>query len=938
MVDTVDDREERELLDAVERATALVDAGEDPDVALEKVARQYGLGPGKIRLVAHGYNTGRQLSQWRDPGRSSVLDKLARFPLCDPEAVIARVHGPAAVAPASAVRSVRQAADAGVVAADYDRPPRLDLPPARPSVKSAAARPAAGRAAATPADPDDAFDRSLGRVRKAAAAYEECRRAARAARDRVARAVDRVVAYFRKDARDRLSFPQVKAAAEAYFGGGVAALLDLVCTHLPRLTREKQAGDGPVDLTAEPFVLLAEAVKAAAAAADLSARATRLGDDWQRTRSEQFRRYTPDWPRRRSWPVSDDAVKAAAVFAPSRPRRLAPCSPYRRVHAGVEKTAIAPVIVGALAGPTVGRIFTTAEGTPEERVESVVSRLGDPEHENELRKIRVRAALNQMMTDPDDPISSYDPHRVVQVYNEISQVAPRLAENVAALRPVLRKRLEGHTEPFEAKELVEMERTLADLRRPWPAARPSSRHGPSGPGEKSAGLEKSAQPPGGQADKPATPSSSAGQSSSAGSSAAGQPSSPAGQPSTPAASLRDNPILLAVLAGGGLGAAASALTTAVRNRSRDKEDRRSVVSSALQGALAGAGLGLGVGLLRDVYPRLREQWLSDGRGGGPGGSGGLGSGGVVRYVDPKTGQVMQFDPQQVARSEKFREAYSRYTSSDLLTRVGRGVTSGAETLYEAAPFSSVAVPAVAATDFLAHNPWFGFRAREILPVQTTGPLGATLAHSGLAHVTGNSSGNHIILNLPDVRVLDVNRGQMLKRLQDLHQDNRLPTNVAFMSREDFTELFPRHARDVNVHGVGNSGVTGAQVFDELATRRVADLQKKGLTFNVYTLNIDPATNQLLSVDARDAGQLVQSAKASAKLRDTDKIFHDYLTGRSYIKKSRPVAAAAGRVAYTFLPFLAEIGISRYLQDEEDRKTLEELVRGVSTPADAGRGP
>lgn len=94
--------------------------------------------------------------------------------------------------------------------------------------------------------------------------------------------------------------------------------------------------------------------------------------------------------------------------------------------------------------------------------------LEDPEHENDLRRIRAHALLNQMMTDGDDPISGHDPDKVLAAFNEISSATPRLAENAALLRPVLRKRLEGHQEPFEAKELLDIEKGIAQSKMPTP--------------------------------------------------------------------------------------------------------------------------------------------------------------------------------------------------------------------------------------------------------------------------------------------------------------------------------------------------------------------------------------------------------------------------------------------------------------------------------------
>jgi hypothetical protein len=74
--------------------------------------------------------------------------------------------------------------------------------------------------------------------------------------------------------------------------------------------------------------------------------------------------------------------------------------------------------------------------------------------------------LQGMMTDPDDPVSGHDPDQVLNAYNEIAQLAPHLAEQPAALRPALARRLQGGVQPFETKELADTEKSIVQSRRP----------------------------------------------------------------------------------------------------------------------------------------------------------------------------------------------------------------------------------------------------------------------------------------------------------------------------------------------------------------------------------------------------------------------------------------------------------------------------------------
>ena len=88
---TLDSREEQNLLSAIKRAVDLVDGGMAPDDAITKVARDEKYTPGKIKLVCAACNTGKQTAQRED--NKSILDKFAEFPLASADVVIANIYG-----------------------------------------------------------------------------------------------------------------------------------------------------------------------------------------------------------------------------------------------------------------------------------------------------------------------------------------------------------------------------------------------------------------------------------------------------------------------------------------------------------------------------------------------------------------------------------------------------------------------------------------------------------------------------------------------------------------------------------------------------------------------------------------------------------------------------------------------------------------------------
>lgn len=210
MPDTIDPREERQLISAAKTAADLAAGGLSPDEAVEKVARDGGFGPGKIRLVAHAYNTGQQLGQWR--GGGGILDKLASYPLCDPEKVISSVYsGPTPAEKAAAER----------VSDEYSRAP------APPAEKRAHAP--LPKLSPSPYAPDkaEALHRTFGTVQRAKRAADEARRKSVEARSVVGVKIASLTRYFAKSSYDRLPFAAVESAARSYYGDPGVSLLGI---------------------------------------------------------------------------------------------------------------------------------------------------------------------------------------------------------------------------------------------------------------------------------------------------------------------------------------------------------------------------------------------------------------------------------------------------------------------------------------------------------------------------------------------------------------------------------------------------------------------------------------------------------------------------------------------------------------------------------------
>jgi hypothetical protein len=122
----------------------------------------------------------------------------------------------------------------------------------------------------------------------------------------------------------------------------------------------------------------------------------------------------------------------------------------------VEKVAS---ITSMFFGSQLGKLTDQpSEPKGSSKEDAFVLKLGTPQHEANLRAIRTRAALQQLMVD-DPVISSTPEHEVIGAYNEIANYAPRAAETPAVLRSVLRQYLQNNASAMDLAAIRKLERT-----------------------------------------------------------------------------------------------------------------------------------------------------------------------------------------------------------------------------------------------------------------------------------------------------------------------------------------------------------------------------------------------------------------------------------------------------------------------------------------------
>lgn len=429
---------EERLIGAVKQAVGYVDDdGMAPDAAIEKVARAGKWNREWIKLAAHAYNTGRQTAQ-RETS-DSLIDKFASFALVNPAKIIEKIWP-------SKVKSAADVALEGV-SEEYENPPAWV---GRRS-KTGHLKTAELKLVDTPPppmapDPNEKMARTYHLHLDHKRAEEEARTQAGMARDRLFGALGHLGDYFKKHARDRHKFADIEHAVRVYYPPSTQKLMDYV--HRRNGGKEARAADTPMptvhmDRDAAPFTLLdacmlaGRSIKTATDAHD-DALATMLkqGEDLR-----PFGQTPPPAIPNHSLIPEEVAVKKASILGGA--------------------------MIGATSQDLLRRAMADAPESTESLRSDTLMELTDPLHEAELRKIRAQALLSELMTDP--VIGSYDPHEVFRAYNEISQTAPRTSMQAMAVRPLLRRALQGEMEPFEAKEVTDIEKGMQAVERPAPA-------------------------------------------------------------------------------------------------------------------------------------------------------------------------------------------------------------------------------------------------------------------------------------------------------------------------------------------------------------------------------------------------------------------------------------------------------------------------------------
>lgn len=440
---------EDNLIRAVNGIGESVDDDYNADDLVKSAAEQaekYAFTDDQIRVMCYSWNNGSVTSHRQ--ASDSIMLKQATIPLLDADKVIA------------AIRQKKQAEFDEAnheVSLEYSRPV-VRLAPEVNKNWSMLIRTDSQKAASERTPEDIAHEEALqyrANMKEAKAirqqtldSFAEMNRAKAA----VLSAAYKAAEYFQKSSHDReWLFDEVGYAVKQKLGAAGDSVVQMVAAinnYTVKTANIKPRK--PVDWSAAPFCWIEDAVKRAGYL-------LQCRDNYVET-------------------LVDNRYKIAKLLGslvePADEISSSPLKQEKKASVDYQSQIKAALFSGTLSDlAVVGSIMNSAKGPAVEKdkvVDTLYNDLTDPKHDEEINRIRTQTMLRQLLSG-DDILATYDPKQVAKTYNDLSQLAPRASKQPTLASSVLRKwTTQGGVEPFEVKELSDIEKSLATTQRKMP--------------------------------------------------------------------------------------------------------------------------------------------------------------------------------------------------------------------------------------------------------------------------------------------------------------------------------------------------------------------------------------------------------------------------------------------------------------------------------------
>lgn len=420
---------EHQIMQAIEKVAELVHDGKTPNDAIVKVASDYQLRPGYIKVLTHAFNTGSTTRQRESS--DDLFDKAAEFELANLDNIMDRLF-PKHVKTAAELRHDT------VVSLDYGIDPSGLIDRHNKKLASLARCvefKMCEKPPPLPASPDAALKKTARMIDRGRKDVDEARRLASSAFDKAAGVLFELREYFRQPGC--LKFAYVREKAELLDGKQVAAACDQLLEAYPTLKKHAGVEPARLDMHATPFQLMRKL------AASLQTY-VRLHNEFELLEEKIG--------------TAVEAVHRPFVHAPATSVLEEPSSTKRGSFVWNPFTQM---ILGGFTKDTLNGVAGKLGPPADDSLKNdAVSQLTDPSHEATLKNIRTQATVSDLMAN-DPVISGYPQHEVFSAFNDIANLSPRSVDQRAILQTMLRQRLaQGQLSNFELDQALGMEQKL----------------------------------------------------------------------------------------------------------------------------------------------------------------------------------------------------------------------------------------------------------------------------------------------------------------------------------------------------------------------------------------------------------------------------------------------------------------------------------------------
>lgn len=417
---------ETRLINAVEQAVELVNSGLDPNSAIVKVASDFDLTPGHVKLVVQAFNIGRTNAHRK--AANDLYDRASEFELANIENIFQKLY------PDKPGKKTKRAADYDIVSLDYWQLPNTKVTTSTTEIyKIASAEKLENK---TEIHEELAREKLVKRAFKLLHETENQRRGMSTALEalmvKLAQEFDLLEEAIRPLSKEEFAY--IKKAATVYLGPIAHKVLDRLRQPLGKSV--KHAAFSAINWDKPPYKHIKNCV------------------DYLNKYSQQRDEYE-DFCKEASY-LSRELYKKVAGIPDFHPYSRSVLPPELPDVATLEKVGVVGEAVVATTAVEATRKFLNKFRGEKDKMKAMFE-IGGPEHEAELREAQIRLMLNDLIAN-DEVISGYDKKDVLEAYNYIASMSPRAATQPALVRALLRRYLtQGALDTHEIQQLADIE-------------------------------------------------------------------------------------------------------------------------------------------------------------------------------------------------------------------------------------------------------------------------------------------------------------------------------------------------------------------------------------------------------------------------------------------------------------------------------------------------